>query len=138
MVVPDNFRILPAWASDGSGVLVGGQLDDTTSGILHPGGIIAELGDQPLTPACKSAYADGAKLSVADGALERRRPSGDVENVRSDSVILACLAPDESAIAVQLDTSAAPEPRSTSAVLGPEGTWFEIDGSFAGWLRPED
>ena len=117
----DGVFVLPYWAADGSGVVVGdashgvGDVDPT--GVLHPDGTVT--GIVPF-----------AHVTCGGGTNDELPSLG---NTR-----YACRAPDDSMLVVNMEiggvgvTAVAPMARLTA-----EGSdvGFDIAGSFAGWLE---
>lgn len=108
---PVSRVLVPAWASDGSGVFIsGGQ-------ILRPDGTRTESATVIREDSCKRQFESGAAISLPSAA---------------GFPPLACLAPDDSMIVFN---KADGYFQSSSGVLTPgDETWVEIEGSFAGWM----
>ena len=117
--------VLPYWALDGSGVIVGdashGVLDVDPSGVLRPDGRVTEI--VPF-----------ANITCG-GSDHDELPSLGITNTR-----YACRAPDDSMLVVNQEiggvgvTAAAPMAHLTAQG---SDTGFDIEGSFAGWLQVE-
>lgn len=54
--VPGDRRLMPAWAADGSGVLLGGGLTSSADpvGILRPDGTVSDASGAALELACRT------------------------------------------------------------------------------------
>jgi len=104
--IADDEVLLASWASDGSGVFLGGDGGNADpERILRPDGTEAD----------------------ANGAVETR-------TCRMPVGQAGCRAPDDSMI-VEF-RSGTPASRPSAALLEPEsGARFEIEGNFAGWLE---
>ena len=103
--VPVDLRIRPDWAADGSGVFLG------DGSVLGPKGLVGKSA-QDAVPSCRTVDHAGVDISaLASGA------GG-----------YACLAPDDSTIAVRGDAG-----REQLFGTGSSAS-FDVDGSFAGWI----
>ena len=112
VAIPTGLVVLPAWASDGSGVFVGnssaenGSIDVTLRRVLRLDGTVVD-----------------APAALSESSC--RTPSG---------FAFACLAPDDSMIADIIGGTDASQPVARVTAQG-SGASFEIEGSFAGWLE---
>jgi hypothetical protein len=112
VAIPAGLVVLPAWASDGSGVFVGnssaenGSIDVTLRRVLRLDGTVVD-----------------APAALSESSC--RTPSG---------FAFACLAPDDSMIADIIGGTDASQPVARVTAQG-SGASFEIEGSFAGWLE---
>ena len=145
--LPADLVALPYWASDGSGVFVGDnnpasdpQARVAPQLLLRPDGTVA--GSQAVAEAsCRTRYQTGAEISVSSGRIVRRNPDGTSDELPTPGgVLMPCLAPDDSAIAhIQERPSGITAEGTTSRPAGliatGSGAWFEIEGSFAGWME---
>lgn len=105
--IPEGRTVLPAWASDGSGVFVGsGPADVEPRRVLRRDGAVTD-----------------APAALAQGSC--RMPSG---------FALACLAPDDSMIA-DIGGGTTASGRGARLITQGNGASFDVNGSFAGWLE---
>jgi hypothetical protein len=129
--VPDSrWRLLPEWAGDGSGVLLGSPIGAsvTAHAVLRPDGSITEVDDVTGSfPACRSIARSGstAAASVEPGI-------GPVEYV--------CLSPDDERVAFGIGVGAGngevTATRSISGLAAPGSeNWLRVGGKFAGWME---
>ena len=119
----NGMYVLPYWAVDGSGVIIGdashGVGDVDPGGVLHPDGRVTEL--LPF-----------ANVTCGGGENDELPSIG---NTR-----YACRAPDDSMLVVNMEiggggvTAVAPMGRLTAQG---SDVGFDIAGSFAGWLEVE-
>ena len=127
--------ILPYWASDGSGVYVGGDASDIDDHlVLHPDGRVTEATAATPVPSCRTRDGSRADISIdEDGRLIRRTADG-IEEGLGQAVGFACLAPDDSMIVHGIDASSASGPVARLLARGNDVP-FDVAGKFAGWLE---
>lgn len=129
-VVDSAWRLLPQWAGDGSGVLLGSPIGSsaTAHAVLRPDGSIIEVEDvtKPYS-ACRSIAQSGRTVSVSvDPGI------GPVEYI--------CLSPDDKTVAFGIGVGAGngevTATRSLSGLGAPESeNWLRVKGKFAGWMK---
>ena len=143
--VPDPLWVLPQWAPDGSGVVIGdarnGIGDVVPSGVLLPDGTVTEEVPEGAEDSCRTSYRSGAEFTVTANALVRRNGDGSRDELlQLDDIGFACLAPDDSSIVYTIGpgsgrgTVNAAQPKGGLIASG-SGASFEVEGNFAGWLE---
>ena len=132
---PDLMRFVPAWAHDGSGVVVATV---GAPGLLRPDGTVDQGAVLDAAVPCETRFESGTEITLSTGLVELRDSDGnrDVLLPPARNVGYACLAPDESTIVHNIvdDSISASRRKEGIFALG-SGAWFEIEGSFAGWLE---
>lgn len=127
--------VLPAWASDGSGIFVGPRT------VMRPNGALVQATDAVRQPSCRTRDDSGAEILVSAGRVIRRHPDGarhelfappTGEGDRAGG--FACLAPDGSMVVHGISPSTPSKP-SAGLIASGNGAWLKVDGSLAGWLE---
>jgi hypothetical protein len=137
---PENLFLLPDWASDGSGVFVGSAPTDVDPRrVLRRDGTVVDGTAAGVTSSCRTHDQSGAPIAIdTERVLAPLVDHGPEPAVSAVGVGFACLAPDDSTIALSVDfgtgTSTVAEQRVGLIAPG-SGAWSEIQGTFAGWLE---
>jgi hypothetical protein len=139
VTIPDEVKVIPQWAEDGSGVFV------MTSGerrrFMGLDGSVAPATDQVTWESCGTRDASGALTVIATGGqIERLDDAGGASPLPVPTgATYACFAPDSSAMVAGFEigsVSTASEPVARMWPSGSESS-FEVKGSFAGWIEVE-
>ena len=119
--VPGDRRLMPAWAADGSGVLLGGGLTSSADpvGILRPDGTVADASGAALELACRTRDAPFQDPSRREATF-------------------SCLSPNDAMhVTDGIDGDSSSPASAPTSSLSSEitGDRFSVDGKFAGWME---